>query len=48
MCKDMHRAMQQRETSAAPLDEAGVVCVLIHVGLAQARTRLQPAILVLK
>jgi hypothetical protein len=41
-------ALQQRAASAAPLDEAVVVCVLIHVGVAQARTRLQPAILVLK
>ena len=42
------RNWQQRAASAAPLDGAAVVCVLIHVGVAQASTRLQPSIMVMK
>ena len=41
-------ASQQRAASAAPLDGATVVCVLIHVGVAQASTRLHPSIMVMK
>jgi hypothetical protein len=36
-----HAALQQREASAAPLDEAARVCLLMHVGVAQASTPLQ-------
>ncbi len=36
-----HDVLQQRAAGEAPLEEAAAhVCVLIHVGAAQARTRL--------
>ena len=35
-----HGALQQRAASAALLDQAARVCVLMHVGVAQARTRM--------
>jgi hypothetical protein len=36
-----HGALQQRAAGAAPLGEAVGVCVLMHVGVGQANTRLQ-------
>jgi hypothetical protein len=39
--------LQQGAASAVPLGQAAVVCVLIHVGVAQASTRVQPAIVVM-
>jgi hypothetical protein len=35
-----HSALQERAASAAPLDEPARVCVLMHVGVAQANSRL--------
>ena len=35
-----HAALQQRAASAAPLHQAACVCLLIHVGVAQASTRM--------
>ena len=35
-----HGALQQRAASAAPLHQAARVCVLMHVGVAQASTRM--------
>ena len=34
-------ALQQRAASAAPLDQAARVCLLMHVGVAQASTRME-------
>jgi hypothetical protein len=36
-----HGVLQQRPAGQAPLHEAPSVCLLMHVGAAQARTRLQ-------
>jgi hypothetical protein len=36
-----HAGLQQRPAGQAPLPEAAPVCLLMHVGAAQARTRLQ-------
>ncbi len=36
-----HGVLQQRAAGEAPLHEPPHVCLLIHVGAAQARTRLQ-------
>ena len=35
-----HAALEQRAASAAPLDQAARVCLLIHVGVAQANSPL--------
>jgi hypothetical protein len=36
-----HGVLQQRAVGEAPLHEPGHVCLLMHVGVAQARTRCQ-------
>ena len=36
----VHSALQQRAGSAAQLDQAARVCVLMHIGVAQASTPL--------
>jgi hypothetical protein len=36
----VHSALQQRAASAGPLDQAARVCLLMHVGVAQAKSPL--------
>jgi hypothetical protein len=37
----VHSALQERAASETPLDQSARVCLLMHVGVAQASTRMQ-------